>query len=96
MDNYGLSLLETKHLIERALLPDRCVCEVVSGLLSLTLTSEADVEHVITISGLKIEGLNNSRAIAHLIGEARYMLAQRIKGGEFFASQPLNPLKQAG
>jgi hypothetical protein len=96
MDGYGLSLLEIKHLIERALLPDRCVCEVVSGVLTLTLVSEADSAHVITVTGIKVEGLNNSRAIAHLIGEARYMLVRRIKGDEPFVNKPLSSLRQAG
>ena len=96
MDDYGLSLLEIKHLIERALLPDRCVCEVVSGVLTLTLVSEADSERVVTVTGIKAEGLNNSRAIAYLIGEARYMLAQRIKGDELFVDKPLDPLRHAG
>ena len=96
MEDYGLSLLEIKHLIERALLPDRCVCEVASGVLTLTLVSQTDSKHVVTITGVKTEGLNNSRAVAYLIGEARYMLAHRIKGDEPFVDKHLSPLRRAG
>ena len=96
MSKYGLSFLEIKHLIERALLPDRCVCEIAAGVLTLTLVSEADPTQVITFAGVKVEGLNNSRAIAYLIGEARYMLAQRIRGNEPFADKQISPLRHAG
>ena len=96
MNDYGLSLLEIKYLIERALLPDRCVCEGAAGILTLTLVSEADPARVIVLTGVRVEGLNNSRAIAYVIGEARYMLAQLMKGEEPFADHPISPLRHAG
>ena len=96
MNDNDLSLQETKRLIERALLPDRCVCDVAAGVLTLTLVSEADASHVIKLTGIKVEGLNSSRAVAYVIGEARYMLAQLIKGSKHPVYKPTRPLKHAG
>lgn len=96
MNDDGLSIQEIKHLIERALLPDRCVCEVAAGVLTLTLVSEADAGHVIKLTGIKVEGLNSSRAIAYVIGEARFMLVQLIKGSKHPVHKPTSPLSHAG
>jgi hypothetical protein len=95
MNSYGLSLLEIKHLIERALLPDRCICNIQDGILTLSLTSEADAEQSIQITGVKVEGLNNSRAIAHLVGEARYMLVRQNTGAKNLADKIPGSLRSA-
>jgi hypothetical protein len=90
MGIYGLSALEIKHLIERALLPDKCMCTIVNGYLTLNLDSIIDPEIAIQIAGIKMESLSSSRSIAELIGEARYRLAQESKGlmvGEMRSSQ---------
>ncbi|MGI4840271.1 MAG: DUF1652 domain-containing protein [Janthinobacterium lividum] len=79
MAAYGLSTLEIKHLIERALLPDRCECEILDGNLSLTLTATSAETSVIRIKNIKFDSLNSSRAIAELVGEARYQLVSSMK-----------------
>jgi hypothetical protein len=96
MDDYGLSLLKIKHLIERALLPDRCLCDIKDGVLTLNLTNETDGNNAIKITGIKIDGLNNSRAIAYLVGEARYMLVEHNKGNQYFADKRRGFLRNVG
>lgn len=78
MNSYGLSILEIKHLIERALLPDKCECTVDGEFVRITLSSHADPSDAVVITGIKKESLNTSRAIAELIGEARYLLVKQI------------------
>jgi hypothetical protein len=75
MPVYGLSPLEIRHLIERALLPDRCECTVIDDVLTLRVTSATHPGQVVTTHGVKLESLHSSRAIAELVGEARYLLA---------------------
>lgn len=75
MSAYGLSLLEIKQLIEHALLPDRCECTVIDGELTLRLTSATQPSQVVFTKGVRVESLHTSRAIAELVGEARYLLA---------------------
>lgn len=72
-----LSTLEIRYLIERALLPDICTCECTDGrTLDVTLQKLDDPEQRVVLNGIALESLQSSRAIAHLIGEARYLLVQ--------------------
>jgi hypothetical protein len=74
MSAYGLSPLEIKHLIERALLPDRCQFSEQDGLLTLRLCRKDQPDACVsTVANL--DTLLSSRAIAELVGEARYLLA---------------------
>lgn len=80
MSHRFLSTLEIRNLIERALLPDRCVCECVDGkTLDLTLEKHDDPHQRIFLTGIPLESVQSSRAIAKLIGEARYLLVQSTK-----------------
>lgn len=80
MDTYGLSALEVRALIQRVLLPDICRCdETGDGLFNLTLTSCNDAACQISIGKVRAGSLHSSRAIAELIGEARYLLALEIQ-----------------
>ena len=80
MNTYGLSMLEIKALIQRALLPDTCHCEItVDGHLNVTLVSSKNSACKIHLPKVRVDSLNSSRAIAELIGEARYRLAIRIE-----------------
>lgn len=74
MPALGLSPLEIKHLIERALLPDRCDFSEQDGLLTLRLTQKKYPHSSVTIHA-SIAELHTSRAIAELVGKARYSLA---------------------
>lgn len=74
MSAYGLSPLEIKHLIERALLPDHCEFSEQNGLLTLRLTEKQHPHSSVTVNA-KMESLYTSRAIAELVGKARYSLA---------------------
>ena len=72
-----LSTLEIRNLIERALLPDLCTCVCTDGrTLDLTLQKLDEPEQRVVLSGIPLESLQSSRAIANLIGEARYRLVQ--------------------
>lgn len=72
-----LSTLEIRNLIERALLPDKCTCECTDGRnLDLTLQKLEDPEQRVVLNGIPLASLQSSRAIARLIGEARYLLVQ--------------------
>lgn len=76
MINNGLSLLDTKLLIQRALLPDICTCEVSADrLMRLTLVSAKNPSCSIVIPFISLDSLTFSRSVAELIGEARYLLA---------------------
>jgi hypothetical protein len=77
MVNSGLSTLEIRSLIERALLPDHCRCECIDGR-TLQLTLQATDENMpgVFLSDIPLESLQSSRAIAELVGEARYRLVQ--------------------
>lgn len=73
-----LSTLEIRNLIERALLPDQCTCECTDGqTLDLTLQKLEDPAQKVVMNGIPLASLQSSRAIANLIGEARYLLVQR-------------------
>jgi hypothetical protein len=78
MNTYGLSILEIEAMIQRVLLPNTCRCEVTDGLLSLTLASEGDPSRHIQIANVRMDSLNSARAIAELIGKARYLLALEV------------------
>ncbi|HXR00485.1 MAG TPA: DUF1652 domain-containing protein [Pseudomonas sp.] len=72
-----LSTLEIQNLIERALLPDHCVCLCNDGVsVNLTLRSVNQPTLNIHIDSVPLSSLQSSRAIAELIGEARYLLVQ--------------------
>lgn len=80
MNSYGLSTLEIKALIQRVLLPDICTCtDTDKGVFSLTLTCAKDSSCQVWMPGIRTDGLRSSRAIAELIGEARYLLALQIQ-----------------
>jgi hypothetical protein len=73
-----LSTLEIRNLIERALLPDLCTCACTDGrTLDLTLQKLDEPEQRVVLNRIPLESLQSSRAIANLIGEARYLLAQK-------------------
>lgn len=80
MRTYGLSVLEIKHLIERALLPDKCECRIVNGYLAIEIYSLTNPSDTVQINGISMDSLTSSRALAELVGEARYRLAQASKG----------------
>ena len=75
MSIYGLSALEIQHLIERALLPDKCECDIANGYLTLHLCTTAGSGSSVILTPVRLESLSTSRAIAELVGEARYQLA---------------------
>ena len=80
MNSYGLSALEIKAVIQRVLLPDICTCtDTDKGVFSLTLTCAKDSSCQIRMPGIRADSLQSSRAIAELVGEARYLLALRIQ-----------------
>jgi hypothetical protein len=85
MSAYGLSLLEIRHLIERALLPDRCECTVIDDVLTVRVTSSTLPTHVVVTNPVRLESLHTSRAIAELVGEARYLLAMQSSNRPDFA-----------
>lgn len=77
MSSPFLSTLEIRNLIERALLPDHCTCECTDGrTLDVTLRKMDDPQQRVVLNGIPLDSLQSSRAIANLIGEARYLLAQ--------------------
>jgi hypothetical protein len=70
----GLSILELRYLIESAFLPARCKCTpTVVGAPSLTIEvyDENNSSIALKITGVDINSLNSSRAIAELIGGIR-------------------------
>ncbi|MCW2271544.1 hypothetical protein D3C77_14910 [compost metagenome] len=75
MDLYGLSDLEIKQLIERALLPDLCECSVDGTCMTLNLTSCKDPLKKVVMNAISTRSLKSSRGIAELIGEARIRLS---------------------
>lgn len=78
MSSTFLSTLEIRYLIERALLPDRCTCECMDGLtLDVTLQKLDDPEQRVVLNGIPLDSLQSSRALANVIGEARYLLMQK-------------------
>lgn len=80
MNIYGLSILEIRALIERALLPDHCrFVETSDGRFSITVTSANHESCQISVRGIAFDELRSSRAIVELIGEARYLLALKIQ-----------------
>lgn len=79
MDNYGLSSLEIRALIERVFLPDTCRSEISQeGLLRLTVTSSKMPSCCVTMPDTSLGQLNTVRAIAELVGETRYLLALQM------------------
>lgn len=94
MPVYGLSLLEIRHLIERALLPDRCECTVIDGVLTVRVTSATHPAQVVVTDGVSLESLHASRAIAELVGEARYLIAKQNSDRPDFA-HPVTVLRSA-
>lgn len=81
MENYGLSSLEIRALIERIFLPDTCRSEIShEGLLRLTLTSSKMPSCRVTMPDISLGQLNTVRAIAELVGETRYLLALQMGG----------------
>lgn len=75
MANNLLSALEIRSLIERALLPDRCVCEFSDGrTLNLTLQKLDEPQQRISLTGIPLDALQTTRSVAELVGEARYLL----------------------
>ncbi|MCI8211453.1 hypothetical protein AUC61_18145 [Pseudomonas sp. S25] len=86
MDNYGLSALEIKYIIERALLPDHCLFSEDNGLHTLRVTLNNHPLISVVIPDLDFKGLSTSRAIAELIGDVRYRLANANSQERKFAS----------
>lgn len=78
--NSSMSLLEIRHYIERAFLPDHCQCESPDGLnLRLTLTSHEDPSRIVTMSGNRIADVQSSRAVSELVAEGRHRLSMAVK-----------------
>jgi hypothetical protein len=79
MTNF-LSTLEIQNLIERALLPDHCVCFCTDGVsVSLSLRSVNQPQVQIRLESIPLTSLQSSRAISDLIAQARYLLVQAGK-----------------
>lgn len=85
MDSYGLSTLEIKYIIERALLPDHCFFSESNGLHTLRVTPKNHPLVSVVLPDLDFRKLSTSRAIAELIGEVRYRLANTSTQGQKFA-----------
>jgi hypothetical protein len=65
-----------KVLIQRAFLRDTChYGTTVDRHLNLTLGSSKSSDCLVQLPKVRADSLNPSRAIAELIGEARYLLA---------------------
>lgn len=80
MESYGLSTLEMRALIERVFLPDICKSEVShEGFLRLTVTSATMPTCCVSLSDISLERLGTVRAIAELVGDTRYLLAQQMR-----------------
>ena len=90
MSTYGLSTLEIKHIIERALLPDQCECEISDGLLKVSLRSHPDGFAKVLIREVKLDSLLSSRAIAELVGAVRKKLAYQNSDHLKIAYKQLN------
>lgn len=75
MNSYGLSALEIKYIIERALLPDRCLFSEHNGLYTLRVIPHDHPLQSVVLPALDFEDLSTSRALAGLIGDVRYRLA---------------------
>ena len=83
MSSTFLSTLEIRYLIERALLPDVCSCECTDGrTLHVTLQKLDDPRQRVILNGIPLESLQSSRALANVIGEARYLLMQSATQGQ--------------
>ncbi|MFO2466387.1 DUF1652 domain-containing protein [Pseudomonas sp. 15FMM2] len=75
MNNLGLSILELRCLIEKAFLPDRCICECPDGkTLHLELSSFAQPTVPTWVTSIPISDLDSFRVVADLIAKARYEL----------------------
>ncbi len=71
------STLEIRYLIERTLLRDVCTCECMDGrTVNLTLHKLDDPELRVVLNRIPLESLQSSRALANVIGEARYLVMQ--------------------
>ncbi|PWB35096.1 hypothetical protein DCO48_03665 [Pseudomonas sp. SDI] len=67
----GVCDLELRQLIEGAFLPARCEVSCSDGL-SLTLHFAQDAEHdEMTITGIRLSALPNTRAMADLVAQVR-------------------------
>lgn len=81
MRNYALCNLEILALIERALLPDVCVCTCKGDLLTVTLTKQNQPGAYVSVENISMQSLQSSRAIANLVGELRYLMSVVKKPG---------------
>jgi len=75
MKDYALSSLEIQNLIERALLPDICLCDCKGDFLTVTLTRVGDPNTSVSLGNISMQSLQSSRSIAYLVGELRYLIS---------------------
>lgn len=72
---YRLSTLELRSIIERAFLPLRCICSVAPDSSMTVQIVDPESERVeLLVTGISLDRLNNSRAIAELVADLRYDL----------------------
>lgn len=82
MKDYALSDLEIQNLIERALLPDVCVCNCRGDSLTVTLTRQNDPGASVSLGNISMQSLQSSRSIAYLVGELRYLISVGEKASQ--------------
>jgi hypothetical protein len=66
-----LSNLELRSIIERAFLPMRCSCTVMSDSMTVELIDPLTERVELLVSGIALDRLDTSRALCELIGELR-------------------------
>lgn len=78
MPGYSLSVLELSRIIEEAFLPDHCQCSSPDGLsLSIQITPHNEQEKALSVVGIPLAELSDSRSIARLVLELR----EELKAG---------------
>lgn len=69
-----LSNLELRSIIESAFLPKRCHCSVVDGTLSVEVLDPATERVELSVTGIRLDKLDTSRALCELIAQLRWNL----------------------
>lgn len=78
-----LSTLELRNIIESSFLPMRCQCTQAQDKSLTVRVFDQKTDHVdLTVTGIKTQALNSSRAISNLVAGLRSDLAQQHKLGQ--------------
>lgn len=78
----GVSNLELRRIIEAALLPRRCKCTSDKKHMTVQVFSEDKKEIELTVAGIALDSLTNSRAIAQLVQDLKSDLLHLRNGRE--------------